>query len=180
MTFLSVLPGGAARGRDQRSFPTTGALCLAVVLCLCVPRETQADPDDGKPVIEVDQVIDVRAASAFEMFQFKPGLLRVPVGKRIRFLNMRGQHTVVSLRKMWPKDVPKIQLDNMSDSIIRFNKPGVYPLTCKVHGRHGMVMLIAVGDTYPNLEAAKARIPGGMAGKRMRMLIDELEGKGTQ
>lgn len=172
--------GNTAGRRNPPSILKAGALCLAAALCLPAPRATLADPADGKPVIEVDQVIDVRAASAFEMFQFKPGLLRVPVGKRIRFLNMRGQHTVVSLRKMWPKDVPRIHLDNMSDSIIRFNKPGVYPLTCKVHGRHGMVMLIAVGDSYPNLESAKAGIPGGMAGKRMRMLIDELEGKASQ
>lgn len=173
-------PKTAMHRRNPRLFSMAGPLCLAMVLCLSAPRPTLADPADGSPVIEVDQVIDVRAASAFDMFRFKPGLLRVPVGKRIRFLNMRGQHTVVSLRKMWPKDVPTIHLDNMSDSIIRFNKPGVYPLTCKVHGRHGMVMLVAVGDTFPNLEEAKAGIPGGMAGKRMRMLIDELEGTTSQ
>lgn len=149
-------------------------LALASIFVMPQPR-LHADPATEKPPIEVDQVIDVEATEAFEMFQFKPGLLRIPVGTRVRFLNMRGQHTVVSLRKMWPKDVPQIQLTNLSSTVISFNKPGVYPFTCKVHGRYGMVMLIAVGDEYPNLEAAKARIPGGLPGKRMRTFIAELE-----
>ena len=151
---------------------------LAVATIFLIPQaQLHAEPAEDKPAIEVDQVINVEATEAFEMFQFKPGLLRIPVGTRVRFLNMRGQHTVVSLRKMWPKDVPHVSLTNLASTVISFNKPGVYPFTCKVHGRYGMVMLIAVGDEYPNLEAAKKRIPGGLPGRRMRMLIAELEDK---
>lgn len=176
MSFAASCSRVSRSPRHPLAVPGIGALLLACLVCLAWPAQLRADAVKEKPAIEVDQIIDVEASEAFEMFQFKPGLLRIPVGTRVRFLNMRGQHTVVSLRKMWPKEVPTVNLTNLSSSVISFNKPGVYPFTCKVHGRYGMVMLIAVGDEYPNLKEAKERIPGGLPGKRMRMFIAELEG----
>lgn len=137
-----------------------------------------ADTADKRPPIEIDQVTDVSAGDIFRMFRFKPALVRVPVGRTLRFLNSRGQHTVISIKKMWPQGVPRANLANIAAADIRFNRPGLYGFTCKVHGRYGMVMLVAVGDDWPNYEAAKAGVPGGRAGERMRQLLAELEKDG--
>lgn len=140
-----------------------------------VVASAQTSSAQNPPAIEIDQITDVSAGDVFKMFRFQPALVRIPVGKTLRFLNSRGQHTVVSIRKMWPKGVPRANLANIAAADIRFNRPGVYGFTCKVHGRYGMVMLVAVGDSWPNLQAAKRGVPGGRAGERMRQLISELD-----
>ena len=154
----------------RRRAVLVGLLAAAVPGLACAPAAAQAP-------IEVDQVTDPTASEPTRLFRFRPALLRVPVGTNVRFLNMRGQHTVVSLPKMWPDGVPLIRLSNLSSTDVRFDKAGVYGFTCKVHGCYGMVMLVAVGDVFPNLEAAKAGMPGGLAGERMRTLMAKLEGK---
>ena len=133
------------------------------------------DQQTDAELIEVDQVIDASAGDVSLMFQFKPTLLRVKAGQKVRFLNSRGQHSVVSIKRMWPEGVPHINLTNLAAADITFNKPGVYGLTCKVHGRFGMVMLIAVGEELSNLAEARKGMPSGRAGKRMRELMKELD-----
>lgn len=137
-------------------------------------QQTQPELSNVQSLIEIDQVTDVSAGDVYKMFRFRPALVRVPVGKTLRFLNSRGQHTVVSIKKMWPEGVPKANLANIRAADIRFNRPGLYGFTCKVHGRYGMVMLVAVGEQWPNREAATKGVPGGRAGERMRQLLAEL------
>lgn len=136
--------------------------------------QSQKDGSRDKAPIEIDQVTDVSAGDVYKMFRFSPALVRVPVGKTLRFLNSRGQHTVVSIKKMWPDGVPRANLANIRAADFRFNRPGLYGFTCKVHGRYGMVMLVAVGDLWPNRDAATKGVPGGRAGERMRQLLAEL------
>lgn len=150
-------------------------LCALAMLGVAAVGTAQADPKGTPKSIEVDQVIDPTAGDVLRIFRFRPPLVRIPAGKTVRFLNSRGQHTVISIRKMWPKGVPEVNLSNISAADVTFNKAGLYGFTCRVHGRYGMVMLIAVGDKWPNLEAAKAGIPSGRAGIRMKQLLAELE-----
>ncbi len=167
---LASLPGSFRR-------PPAYAVALAAMIVLAGGHGIGHATDqqtDAKP-IEVDQVIDPSAGDVSLMFQFKPSLLRLQPGQKVRFLNSRGQHSVVSIKRMWPEGVPHINLTNLTAADITFNKPGVYGLTCKVHGRFGMVMLIAVGEELSNLAQARKGMPGGRAGKRMRELMAELD-----
>ena len=150
-------------------------LCACVMIGLAAVGVAQADEKGEAKSIEVDQVIDPTATDVLRIFRFRPPLVRIPAGRTVRFLNSRGQHTVISIRKMWPKGVPEVNLSNISAADVTFNKAGLYGFTCRVHGRYGMVMLIAVGDEWPNLDAAKAGIPSGRPGIRMKQLMAELE-----
>ena len=163
----------SAEGR-RISFQTI-VLAVLFVIAGAVAGAYAAEQTSAEKPIEVDQVTDVTASDASLMFQFKPSLLRLKVGQKVRFLNSRGQHSVVSIKRMWPEGVPHINLTNLSAADITFNKPGVYGLTCKVHGRFGMVMLIAVGNELSNLEQARKGLPSGRAGARMKQLMSELE-----
>ena len=164
------------RGARCRAAGWAMGLALALPLCLAPAGPAAGEPAAQEAPIVVDQVTDPRAGDVFMMFRFKPALVRVPVGRKVRILNSRGQHTVVSIKKMWPAGVPVVNLSNLDAADLRFNRPGLYGFTCKVHGRYGMVMLLAVGESWPNLEAARAGMPGGRAGARMRQLFAELEG----
>ncbi len=163
------------RTTDLRAAIFSLAIMIAMALVTGSLAQSQMDGRQEKPPIEIDQITDVSAGDVYKMFRFSPALVRVPVGKTLRFLNSRGQHTVVSIKKMWPDGVPKANLANIRAADIRFNRPGLYGFTCKVHGRYGMVMLVAVGDQWPNRDAAKKGVPGGRAGERMRRLLTELE-----
>ena len=166
-----------AYGAKSRSVPRLVRACLTafVMVGIAAVDAALADEKGEAKSIEVDQVIDPTATDVLRIFRFRPPLVRIPAGKTVRFLNSRGQHTVISIRKMWPKGVPEVNLSNISAADVTFNKAGLYGFTCRVHGRYGMVMLIAVGDEWPNMEAAKAGIPSGRPGIRMKQLLAELE-----
>ncbi len=129
---------------------------------------------DGR-FIDVDQLISAEAVDPLEMFKFSPGFVELNPGDTIRFMNSMGQHTVVSIKGMLPDGAKPFQISHQKIAEIQFNHPGVYGIRCKVHTRYGMVMLVKVGDTMPNLEKAKAVKHGRMAKKRFKQLFEKLE-----
>lgn len=163
----------SAEGRRVSFF--TIVLAILFVIAGAVAGAYATDQESLAKPIEVDQVTDPSVDDVSLMFQFKPTLLRVNVGQKVRFLNSRGQHSVISVKRMWPEGVPHINLTNLTAADITFNKAGVYGLTCKVHGRFGMVMLIAVGEELSNLKQVRKGMPSGRAGVRMKQLMEELE-----
>lgn len=100
----------------------------------------------------VDQLTDFSASSASGMFQFAPELLRVAPGETVTFLNSRGSHTVLSQKGLWPDDVPPVDIAGQLRADVVFDQPGIYGVTCRRHGKYGMVMLVAVGDVSPGEE----------------------------
>lgn len=113
----------------------------------------------AEPGAAVEQIIDVSAHSKEEMFRFSPKVTRVAEGTTVRFTGTTGRHTVTLIRKMAPEGVRSFDIRGQAEMDVVFDRPGVYGVRCRVHGRHGMVMLIAVGDEWSNLEAAKAHMP---------------------
>ncbi|MCG8560924.1 MAG: hypothetical protein MI824_14065, partial [Hyphomicrobiales bacterium] len=78
------------RGTRCRAAGWAVGLALALPLCLA---PAAGEPGAEEAPIVVDQVTDPRAGDVFMMFRFKPALVRVPVGRKVRILNSRGQHT---------------------------------------------------------------------------------------
>ena len=129
------------------------------------------------PGEEIDQISDPMAERVLDMFRFEPDFVRLPVGGRITFNNSRGQHTVKSAKGLIPEGVEKISIANTSSETRTMDVPGIYVLTCKVHGRYGMVMLIAVGepDTWKNPPSGWTKKLSGRAGEKLDLLLSRLE-----
>ncbi len=94
----------------------------------------------------VDQITDFSATAASGMFRFAPDLMRIAPGDTVTFLNSRGSHTVKSQAGLWPDGAPAVDIVGRLRADVPFDRPGLYGVTCRRHGKYGMVMLVAVGD----------------------------------
>ncbi len=152
------------------------ALLLITAMVLGSAFAADKQQQDAKdPDARVDQIVNVRASSALEMYYFRPGIVRIPVGGMVRFKHTVGDHTVISVPTMMPKGAEKIKLAHRSTADVTFKLPGIYGFICAIHGRFGMAMIVTVGEEWPNLEEVRAGIPGGHGGDRLRALLAKLE-----
>ncbi|MES0881030.1 plastocyanin/azurin family copper-binding protein [Roseibium sp. SCP14] len=144
---------------------------LPVLLMSYAAAAQSADPGE-----EIDQISDPTAEFVLDMFRFEPDFVSLPVGGRVTFNNSRGQHTVKSAKGLIPEGVEKISIANTASETRIMDVPGLYVLTCKVHGRYGMVMLIAVGEpeTWKNPPSSWTRTLPGRAGQKLELLLKEL------
>ncbi|MES0812257.1 copper-binding protein [Roseibium sp. SCPC15] len=156
-------------------FSTLRAAVVALLPILLLPSAAAAQSNG--PEQEIDQVSDPTAEFVLDMFRFEPDFVNLPVGGRVTFNNSRGQHTVKSVKGLIPEGVEKISIANTSSETRVMDVPGLYVLTCKVHGRYGMVMLIAVGepDTWKNPPASWTKSLPGRAGQKLDLLLKKLE-----
>ena len=95
-----------------------------------------------KALRTVDQITDSSATAASGMFRFAPDLVRIAPGEAITFLNSRGSHTINTQKGLWPEGVPEIDISGQQRAAIVFDHPGLYGVTCRRHGKYGMVMLV--------------------------------------
>ncbi|MCG8429137.1 MAG: plastocyanin/azurin family copper-binding protein [Chromatiales bacterium] len=126
----------------------------------------------------VRQVYDINAPKAELMYQFVPDYMEINVGDTVRFLGTVGRHTVHSVKGMIPEGAEPISIMPRQPNEVTFTKPGVYGIKCKLHQRHGMVAVIQVGDTIPNLEKARAHVSKGVSEftrPKMHRLLDKAE-----
>ncbi|MEM8951214.1 MAG: plastocyanin/azurin family copper-binding protein, partial [Pseudomonadota bacterium] len=93
----------------------------------------------------VDQITDLSATAATNMFRFEPDLVRVAAGEEIAFLNSRGDHTVHSVPQFWPKELEPIKISYKREAVVHFLSDGFYGFRCRRHGQYGMVMLVVAG-----------------------------------
>lgn len=118
-----------------------------------------AQAEDIPEVAVVHQIIDLNADTPAHAFRFEPKLLQVPAGSTVRFKGSTGRHTVTSILRMIPVGARAFEIRGKPEMDLAFEKEGVYGIRCRVHGRHGMVMLLIVGDPSSNLEEARAYLP---------------------
>ncbi|WP_343561917.1 plastocyanin/azurin family copper-binding protein [Kiloniella sp. b19] len=131
---------------DRRSFvqQTVSVLCACVLAGGSgVARADDAVSADDR--LRVDQITDPSSSSARGMFRFAPDLLKVEIGETIAFMNSRGEHTVHSVKTLWPAGVPEVAISNAEEALVDFPKRGIYPFRCRRHGQYGMVMLVVAG-----------------------------------
>ena len=122
-----------------------------------------------QPAVVVEQIIDPGAGRPDALFRFEPELVRIAPGETVRFVGTRGKHSVTLHKSMRPDGAPIFEIENQDVADIRFDQPGVYGVYCRIHSRHGMVMLIAVGDDWPNLAARDAKTPPRQRAKYDRL-----------
>ncbi|NOD64390.1 MULTISPECIES: plastocyanin/azurin family copper-binding protein [unclassified Ruegeria] len=131
----------------------------AAILAGALAFAPVAQAADVPEVVVVHQIIDLNADTPAHTFRFEPNLLRVPAGATVRFKGSTGRHTVTSIIRMIPVGARSFEIRGKPEMDLTFEKEGVYGIRCRVHGRHGMVMLLVVGDPNSNLEEARAYLP---------------------
>lgn len=127
-------------------------------------------------VIPVDQLTKVSATAATGMFSFAPDYVEIAPGGQVNFLNSTGEHTVHAVPELWPKGHKKVAISNSPDARFTFDKEGFYGVTCRRHGRYGMVLLVKVGDPKgaEGLKATIATMRGSDAKKdALNSLVDQ-------
>ncbi|WP_456388936.1 plastocyanin/azurin family copper-binding protein [Profundibacter sp.] len=99
---------------------------------------------------EIDQITDMSASTPEQFYRFEPNYFWIKPGDTVRFLNSVGNHTVKTVRGIWPDGIVEVDIEHEPEYEITLNTPGVYGFKCKVHNRHGMFALIVVGDVEPD------------------------------
>jgi pseudoazurin len=136
---------------------------------------TVATPSEVIEIDVVNQIIDLNANSSYEAFRFEPDYLWLKPGTVVRFKGSTGRHTVSSVRGMYPKGARPFEIRGRAKMDIPFDQEGVYGIRCRVHGRHGMAMLIIVGDPKVNLEKARVQKVGKKEAVKFKALFERLD-----
>lgn len=152
---------------------------VASVLAALVFATSPAYAEDTTSNTKIDQISDPLADRVLDMFRFEPNFVALKTGERVTFNNSRGQHTVVSVKGLIPDGVEKISVANTATETMTMDVPGLYVLTCKVHGRYGMVMLLAVGDpdSWKNPPEGWTRKLSGRYDEKLQELLAKLDAK---
>lgn len=148
--------------QSDRPGSTRRQVLKTVVVAACCPAfaKDAASAVNGKTV---DQITDVKATAATDMFRFSPDFVTLAPGEQLTFLNSRSNHTVHSVPELWPSGVPAIGIAHKPEAVVHFEREGFYGFRCRRHGQYGMVMLVIVGqpdDTAPfraSIEGMRAK-----------------------
>ena len=154
------------------------AMTVAAIALILTPsiRSHAASKDTDMPVVDVvDQIIDVDAATTYDAFRFEPDYMLIKAGTTVRFKGSTGRHTVTTVRGMYPKGARPFEIRGRPVMDIMFEKEGVYGIRCRIHGRHGMAMLIVVGDPKVNLDEARVQRVGKKEAVKFKRLFDRLD-----
>ncbi|MEP3279115.1 MAG: hypothetical protein ABJN26_24400 [Stappiaceae bacterium] len=137
-------------------------LLLGCLLAAIVAVSARAD----EPALTVNQIIDPAAKTAADVFRFDPRIARIKKNETIRFLGSTGRHTVSSIKHMLPEGAKSFEIRGKPSMDVPFEVEGLYGIRCRVHGHHGMVMLVIVGEGEIDLGAAEAALDKVNAAER--------------
>lgn len=143
-----------------------------VILAGAMSCASAAHAGESAEVAIVHQIIDPSADTPAHAFRFEPKFLQVPAGSTVRFKGSTGRHTVTAIPRMVPVGARVFEIRGKPEMDLTFETEGVYGIRCRVHGRHGMVMLLIVGNPSSNLEEARAYLP--KLGESERVGFEEL------
>lgn len=125
---------------------------LESIAVLAVVMMLSANLAQAGETYEIDQLTDMSAATPEQFYRFEPNYFWIKPGDSVRFLNSIGNHTVKSVRGIWPDGIAEIDIEHEPKYEITLNEPGIYGFKCKVHNRHGMFALIIVGEVEPKFD----------------------------
>jgi pseudoazurin len=134
----------------------TLALCAAGALLLAAPA--------GAAEFEVKML---NKGADGQSMAYEPAYLHIQPGDTVRFVPTDKGHDVETIPGFLPEGAQPFKGKLSQELTVTFQAPGLYGIRCVPHFGMGMVGLIAVGDTAPNLDAArKVKLPP-LATKRM-------------
>lgn len=98
---------------------------------------------------------------------FDPPFVKIKPGDSVKFVAADQGHNAESIEGMAPDGAKAFKGEIGKDVTVAFDKEGVYGVKCMPHFMMGMTALVAVGDKYPNLDAAKKVETNPEAKKRL-------------
>lgn len=107
---------------------------------------------------------------------FYPDYVEAAPGDTIVIINAMGAHNAQSIEGIWPDGAETFVGEMNEDVTFTVTEEGYYGIKCLPHYEAGMVALIKVGATAPNLDAARAIEHPRRAGPRMIALWERAEG----
>jgi pseudoazurin len=106
---------------------------------------------------------------------YEPPFLKIAPGDTIKFVPTDPSHNAETIPSMLPEGAKGFKGPFSTEFTQTFDAEGVYGIKCMPHVGMGMVMLVAVGTTYPNLDAAKAVKQSGPSKKKFEALFKQLD-----
>jgi pseudoazurin len=97
---------------------------------------------------------------------FEPSFLKIAPGDAVTFVPTDKSHDSESIPGMIPDGAAPWKGKINQETRVTFTTEGIYGFKCSPHYAMGMTGLIQVGDSAPNLEAAKAVKQPPMAKRR--------------
>jgi len=104
---------------------------------------------------------------------FEPASVKVSPGDSVSFVPTNPSHNAESIASMMPAGATPFKAGINQAITVKFTKAGLYGIKCAPHLGLGMVALVQVGNSSPNLAQARAeaaKLPG-LAKKRMQPLV---------
>ncbi|NIX75920.1 pseudoazurin [Microvirga terricola] len=104
---------------------------------------------------------------------FEPALVKINPGDTVKFVAADKGHNAETIETMLPEGAKAFAGKMNEDTVVTFDKPGVYGYRCKPHYGMGMVGMVVVGEAT-NLDQAKAATHPGKAKQVFTALFDRL------
>ncbi len=149
--------------------------CVLGIIASLAFSISMTPPASAGKVYEIDQVMDMRALTPEDLYQFVPNYYWIEPGDVIRFLNSTGNHSVKSTPGIWPEGAERVDLQHKESYDVKMTVPGVYGFKCKVHSRHGMFALVVVGSPDSNLKQVEFTNMNDRAVEVFKGLFEKLE-----
>ncbi len=142
-------------------------LALAVAVLLPVPPS-------GQPAVAAEVTVTMVTDGPGGRFRFEPAIVRIRPGDTVRFVAHDPIHATKSIPGMMPAGAAPWWGEMGKPLEVTFTVPGIYGFKCPSHYTVGMVGLIIVGDSAPNLEEARALRHPRMAQEAFDRLFADL------
>jgi pseudoazurin len=109
---------------------------------------------------------------------FEPALVKVEPGVTVKFVATDKGHNAETIKGMLPDGAATFLGKNGEDTVVKFDRPGIYGVKYAPHYGMGMVAMIVVGAPV-NEEKAKAVPQTGKAKQVFATLFEQLAASKT-
>ena len=144
----------------------------AAILAWTIVLAPAAQASESPEVAVVHQIISFNMATSAQAFRSGSKFLQSPAEATVRFKRSTGRHAVTAIPRVIPIGAPVFEIRGKPELNLTLEREAVYEVRCRVYGRHGMVMLLVLGDPGSNLEEANADTPN--LGEAERAGIEDL------
>lgn len=117
----------------------------------------------ASPAAAKDHVVKMLNKGQSGSMVFEPALIKIAPGDTVTFVATDKSHNAESIAGMLPPGAASFKGKMNQNISVKFNKAGVYGYKCLPHYGMGMVGAVVVGNSSPNLEAAKKVFHPGKA-----------------
>lgn len=129
----------------------------------------------GAVAAEEHRVEMLNKGSDGQTMVFEPAFLKIAPGDTVTFVPTDKSHNAETILGTLPDEAEAFKGRINEEISVTLNAEGLHPVKCLPHYPLGMVALIQVGDSAPNLDAVSSEKYPGKAAERMALLLENVE-----